>query len=101
MNLTVKQLLLNHTRGIPSNVKHYDAQYFEEQEIPNFIDKTELEQYKTDLHSRKNNLDHQIRAEREQKVLTDQIKNKNSEIEDNETKNTQKEKENFNSRSDE
>lgn len=48
MSLTVKELLLNHSRGIHSDIKHYEAQYFET-EIPKFDDITEQIEYKEKL----------------------------------------------------
>lgn len=42
MNLTLKELLHNHTRGITSDVKHHEGQYFEEQEIPEILDLNDL-----------------------------------------------------------
>lgn len=98
MNLTVKQLLINHTRGIPSNVKIYDPQYFEDQEIPNFVDKTELHDYTQSLKSTQIDLEDQIREEQRLQSLSDQ---KNVNQSENDIKTTQKEIENLNSRSDE
>ncbi len=48
MSLTVKELLINHSRGIHSDIKVNDAQYFET-EIPKFDDITEAREYKQEL----------------------------------------------------
>ncbi len=48
MNLSIPQLLLNHSRNIPNDIKVHDAQYFDT-EIPRFDDITEEREYKENL----------------------------------------------------
>lgn len=43
MGISLKQLLINHTRGLPSTAKMYEAQYFEDLEIPNIDDLVDLQ----------------------------------------------------------
>lgn len=49
MSLSVKELLLNHTRGIDSAITEYQEQYFEDQELQQYDDITELHQQKEQL----------------------------------------------------
>ncbi len=52
MSLTVKTLLSNHTRGIHSNIKTYDGEYFGDSEIPQFDDIADAHNYKLDLKAK-------------------------------------------------
>jgi len=60
MSLTCKELLLNHSRGISSNVHNYDPQYFDT-EIPRFDDIVEEKQYKEDLAEKIKEVDERIK----------------------------------------
>ncbi len=62
-SLTVKKLLDNHTRGIPSMVKNYEPQYFEEP-IPRFDDITDKVQYQEDFIQKMKDTDKIIKDER-------------------------------------
>lgn len=42
MSLTIKQLLLNHTRGIDSDIQVREGHYFEETEIPRITDLNDI-----------------------------------------------------------
>lgn len=48
MSLTVKELLLNHSRGIHSDVKDNQGEFFDT-EIPRFDDLTDIQAYKDSL----------------------------------------------------
>ncbi len=71
MSLTVRELLLNHTRGISSNVKSNEGQYFDT-EIPHFDDITEMIKYKEELVNKMENVKEIIQEENKakQKALT-------------------------------
>lgn len=64
--LGIKELLNNHTRGISSNVKLYEGQYFET-EIPVIDDLTDLEAFRADLKAREIALNTKIKADDELK----------------------------------
>lgn len=87
MNIGIKQLLKNHTRGISSNIKLHEPQYFET-EIPNFIDQVEKDQYNNMLKASKNDLGIQIKEELAKKALERAEKKKRAEIEDKDAKNS-------------
>ena len=67
MSLTIQELILNHTRGISSNVHHNEGQYFET-EIPIFADITDRIAYQTDLNDRLKAVEIQIKKERTEKA---------------------------------
>lgn len=52
MALTPKELLRNHVRGIHSDVKHYQQEFFEDVVIPNFDDITDEIEWKRNLKAR-------------------------------------------------
>ncbi len=60
MTLGVKQLLLNHTRGIHSDVGYNEPMYFD-QEIPIINDLTDLDDYRQDLKNREKALNDKIK----------------------------------------
>ncbi|AXL14935.1 hypothetical protein [Microviridae sp.] len=60
--LGIKELLNNHTRGISSNVKMYEGEYFDT-EIPIINDLTDLDDYRADLKARQIALENHIKAE--------------------------------------
>ena len=60
-HLSIRQLLYNHSRGIPSDTKHYEAQYFEGELIPKIHDLTDLDEYKRQLAERKTSLERQFK----------------------------------------
>lgn len=62
MSLSIRELLINHSRGVSLNVNQPEPQYFD-MEIPNFIDLTDREAYKEMLLEKKLQLDEQIKAE--------------------------------------
>lgn len=65
MSLTVRTLLLNHSRGIHNNIKTYEGQYFGDAEIPKFDDITDMVQYKLDLKAKFQEIERQIKKEKE------------------------------------
>jgi len=76
MSLTVKELLLNHSRGINSNVHNYEPQYFDT-EIPIFDDIVQEKQYKEDLANQIKEVDERIKKRKEkakQKAIEDKKK---------------------------
>jgi len=62
MSLTVKELLINHSRGIHSDVKQYEGQYFDT-EIPRIDDITDLVQHKKDLEEFQKQLKEDVEKE--------------------------------------
>lgn len=64
MSLTVKELLLNHSRGIPSPVQNTDAQYFDTF-IPKFDDITEEIEHREMLKTNLENAQLKIKEEQE------------------------------------
>tara|TARA_B110000483_G_C18198178_1_gene543991 strand:- start:2554 stop:3030 length:477 start_codon:yes stop_codon:yes gene_type:complete len=70
LNLTVRQLLQNHTRGEGSEVKVSEPIYFD-QEIPTITDITDVEEYKEQLKDRLDQVNQFIVADKEK---ADQIK---------------------------
>lgn len=62
MTLTIQELLINHTRSIPSDVHQYEPQYFDE-EIPRFDDPTEEAEYKQNLMDRYNALESELKEQ--------------------------------------
>lgn len=63
-NLSVKQLLINHSRGINSNVHTYEPQYLDT-EIPRITDLTDIAEQRELLRDRENVIKQTIKAERE------------------------------------
>lgn len=68
MSIGIKQLLINHTRGIHSDIKSHTG-IFTDDDVPTFLDLTERDEYHQDLIARKNALEAQILQEREDKAL--------------------------------
>ncbi len=66
--LGIKELLNNHTRGISSNVKMYEGQYFDT-EIPQIDDLTDLDAFREDIKARETALKAKIKEENDKKVL--------------------------------
>ena len=60
---TIRELLDNHSRGIPLGVKEQKGEYFET-EIPRFDDLTDLMEYKAQLKDKEKELNKQISAEK-------------------------------------
>lgn len=65
MNLTVRQLLENHTRGIDGNVQAKTPHYFET-EVPTFKDLTDVDEYKEHLQHQLTQVEQFIEDERKQ-----------------------------------
>lgn len=63
MSLTVKELLLNHSRGLPLDANSQEGYYFDT-EIPHFNDLTEAIEYKEALKQQYNDLEKQIKDEK-------------------------------------
>jgi len=66
MSLTVKELLRNHVKGIHSNVRNYDPQFFDT-EIPRFDDLTEEMEHKEELANKIKNYEKQQNDKKIQK----------------------------------
>jgi len=62
--LTIRELLDNHSRGIPLGVKERKGEYFETP-IPRFDDLTDMLEYKAQLMDRNKELNKQIKAEKQ------------------------------------
>ena len=62
--LTIRELLDNHSRGIPLGVKQRKGEYFETP-IPRFDDLTDMLEYKAQLMDRNKELNKQIKAEKQ------------------------------------
>jgi uncharacterized membrane protein YukC len=60
--LSIQQLLINHTRGIPSNVSHRDGEYFDT-EIPRHDDIVDAKEYAEALQERKKELEEQVKKD--------------------------------------
>lgn len=60
---TIRELLDNHSRGIPLDVKEQKGEYFDT-EIPRFDDLTDLMEYKAQLKDKEKELNKQIAAEK-------------------------------------
>lgn len=82
MSLTVHQLLENHTRGIHSDIIHYDPQYFES-EIPNYADITEKIEHKNQLKEDYKLLEAQIQKEK-QALINAHVQKQREEARENE-----------------
>ena len=61
---TIRDLLDNHTRGIPLGVKTRQGEYFDTP-IPRFDDLTDMLEYKAQLMDRNKELNKQIKAEKQ------------------------------------
>jgi hypothetical protein len=61
-SLSIRTLLLNHSRGIPLDVNHNEGQYFEH-EIPQINDITDLFDNRRNLHNQKAELDEVVKSE--------------------------------------
>jgi len=66
MTLTIKELLINHTRGISSDIPELEGHYFDT-EIPVLEDLTDLENYREQLKQREKELTERIKAEQASK----------------------------------
>ncbi len=64
MSLSVATLLKNHSRGIHSDIKHHEEQYFD-MEIPRFDDITEEIEYKQELKDKLAKVRKTIKAEKD------------------------------------
>lgn len=73
MSLSIQELLLNHSRGIHSEIKNYEGQYFED-EIPIFHDITEMVEHKQELLDRIKEVENDIKATRAAKIKADKAK---------------------------
>jgi uncharacterized membrane protein YukC len=60
--LSIQQLLINHTRGIPSNVSQREGEYFDT-EIPRHDDIIDAKEYAESLQERKKELEEQAKID--------------------------------------
>lgn len=67
LNLTVRQLIQNHTRGHGNEVKVSEPIYFD-QEIPTITDITDVDTYKEQLEERLKQVNQFVKLEKEQKI---------------------------------
>ena len=63
--LTIRNLLDNHTRGIPLGVNHRVGEYFDT-EIPRFDDLTDMVEYKRQLMEKNKEINKLIREEKKE-----------------------------------
>lgn len=81
-HLTVKQLLINHARGINSAIKNYDPQYFDT-EIPVIEDIVDLMEYKEELAARQKEIDAEIKRQKDAKLAEIRKAKEKDSVEDN------------------
>lgn len=62
MALSVNEILLNHTRGISSNIHHNEGEYFNA-EVPRFDDITDMVEHKEQLAERLKEITETIKQE--------------------------------------
>lgn len=72
MNLTVRQLLDNHTRGITGNVSSKEPFYFET-EVPTIKDMTDVKKYKDYLQRKLKDTEEFIAEELEEKAYQKEL----------------------------
>lgn len=63
MNMSVRELLLNHSRGLPIGATQLKGEYFDT-EIPRFDDITDMFEYKKMLAQKHKDLDLTIKSEK-------------------------------------
>lgn len=66
-NISLRTLLINHSRGIPSQVKMREGQYYGV-EIPDIQDLNDVAEYREALNEQKEDLQKQVRTESEEKA---------------------------------
>jgi len=59
-HLSIAQLLINHSRGLGSDVKNYQGEFFEDEIISPINDLTDLAERREQLKSRQRDLEQQI-----------------------------------------
>lgn len=62
-HLTIQQLLINHTKGLP--VQNREPHYFEDTVIPNFTDIEEIAEYKRQNKEKQKEIELAIKTQRE------------------------------------
>lgn len=70
MSLTIRQLLINHSRGINTALHTYPEEYFEDEIIPQFDDIVDLQNFRDELKQRDKDLSEAIREENSRKTTT-------------------------------
>lgn len=68
-NLSIKELLIRHSRGIPIGAQFRQGIYTEDEEGPWISDLTELQERREALHLRKQELEQQVQDEQEAQRL--------------------------------
>lgn len=68
-SLTIREILINHSKGIPTNINHHEQGQFLDQEVPRFDDITELMEYKQQLQQEQIELDKIVQAEVDKQML--------------------------------
>lgn len=79
-HLTIQQLLLNHTRGIPMNVASRNAQYFGDRPIRPIDDLTDIDQRRRDLLEEQEKTKKQVNHEIHKKNLEKEEQKKKEKI---------------------
>lgn len=75
-NLSIAELLMRHSRGIPIQANMHEGQYFET-EIPRITDLNDLQDYRRTLEEEKNALDTELKElEKQKKLLEKEEKTK-------------------------
>jgi len=72
-NLTIKELLDRHSRGVPLGTTQLKGEYFDT-EIPRFDDLTDALEYKKNLIKKANELEKQIQASKKAKAKPIKVK---------------------------
>lgn len=68
-NLSIKELLVRHSRGIPIGAQFRQGIYTEDEEGPWISDMTELQERREALDSRKQQLEEQVKQEQQEQQL--------------------------------
>lgn len=72
-SLTIKQLLLNHSRGIHSDIADNQGEYFEDEEIRTYYDMNDIAEHKQELIQRSQAIKERIKDEDKNKVPTQPV----------------------------
>ena len=60
MHITIKKLLINHTRNIPSQVNENKGEFFEDLVIPRFDDMLDAQEWVEDIIAKKGDMDKEM-----------------------------------------
>ena len=91
-NLTIKELLDRHSRGVPLGAPQLKGEYFDT-EIPKFDDLTDALEYKKDLEKKKAKLEELLKSQQLNKIKAKaKPLNEESEVEDSQAENVSEDK---------